>query len=454
MISIRTNTKYRSMFQWIIGCSLMLLPFYSIAADITVSRGCSLANAIRSANTDTAIRSCTAGSGADNVILNADVTLTTAEVPAETTGLPIITSDITILGNNKTIARDSGAASTFRIFKVNTGAVLTLNRVTIKDGGGFGYSESGGGVENEGTLLVIDSTFTGNEASEGAGVDNLSGALGISGSTFISNKAKERGGAVLNLGGFIGIINSTFSENEAEGNFSQSGSAIHNQSGTANILNATFSGNKSSEASSGAIHNQGTLNLDNSILGSNSPRDCSGAPVVNLGENLSEDDSGGCVFDTITGLSPIAQNNGGPTLTHALFADSNAINKAGACGLPTDQRGMPRSDGSCDSGAYEFEGSVCQLLEIMNVDYTSVVTLQDCEIHVGPNVIVRSTGNLTLTAGERVVLKPGFSVEKAGQLAINFDPALSPSLSLLEEQQGLMLDQQLQLLLQLQNFLD
>jgi hypothetical protein len=98
MISIRTNTKYRSMFQWIIGCSLMLLPFYSIAADITVSRGCSLANAIRSANTDTAIRSCTAGSGADNVILNADVTLTTAEVPAETTGLPIITSDIAILG--------------------------------------------------------------------------------------------------------------------------------------------------------------------------------------------------------------------------------------------------------------------------------------------------------------------------------------------------------------------
>ncbi len=47
-------------------------------------------------------------------------------------------------------------------------------------------------------------------------------------------------------------------------------------------------------------------------------------------------------------------DNGGPTLTHALLAGSNAIDLAGACGLATDQRLALRDDGSCDSGSLEF----------------------------------------------------------------------------------------------------
>ena len=64
------------------------------------------------------------------------------------------------------------------------------------------------------------------------------------------------------------------------------------------------------------------------------------------------------------------QNNGGPTLTHALRAGSNAIDATGAPNactdatsvLPTDQRGAARTvDGNhdgvvrCDIGAFEYQ---------------------------------------------------------------------------------------------------
>jgi hypothetical protein len=54
-------------------------------------------------------------------------------------------------------------------------------------------------------------------------------------------------------------------------------------------------------------------------------------------------------------LGPLA-NNGGPTRTHALLADSPAID-AGNCAFAEsyDQRGRPRPIGaSCDIGAFEF----------------------------------------------------------------------------------------------------
>jgi hypothetical protein len=55
------------------------------------------------------------------------------------------------------------------------------------------------------------------------------------------------------------------------------------------------------------------------------------------------------------GLASLA-NNGGPTLTHALLADSPGIDAADAAICPaTDQRGVARPQGAgCDVGAYEY----------------------------------------------------------------------------------------------------
>ncbi|MBK8433087.1 MAG: hypothetical protein IPL28_18115 [Chloroflexi bacterium] len=55
------------------------------------------------------------------------------------------------------------------------------------------------------------------------------------------------------------------------------------------------------------------------------------------------------------GLFPLA-NNGGPTLTHALTADSPALDAGGALCAATDQRGVARPQrAACDIGAVEMQ---------------------------------------------------------------------------------------------------
>jgi hypothetical protein len=54
-------------------------------------------------------------------------------------------------------------------------------------------------------------------------------------------------------------------------------------------------------------------------------------------------------------LGPL-QDNGGPTMTHALLPGSIAIDviPEAACEVDTDQRGFPR-DSMCDVGAFEVQ---------------------------------------------------------------------------------------------------
>ena len=117
----------------------------SLAAEITVDgTTCTLANAVRSANTNSSVMGCTVGSGADTINLTVDVNIVTPENVPESVGMPDITSSITIRGNDHTIARTG--AGTFRIFRVASNGELTLERLTVKDGGGDGYGGNGGGV--------------------------------------------------------------------------------------------------------------------------------------------------------------------------------------------------------------------------------------------------------------------------------------------------------------------
>jgi hypothetical protein len=87
--------------------------------------------------------------------------------------------------------------------------------------------------------------------------------------------------------------------------------------------------------------------------------DCSEI-MGSLGDNL---DSDGDCFDTDDdfhgdpGLGPL-QNNGGPTMTHAITNTSLAFNND-PCVVSTDQRGVLRPQfGRCDIGAFELEDVV------------------------------------------------------------------------------------------------
>ncbi len=111
----------------------------------------------------------------------------------------------------------------------------------------------------------------------------------------------------------------------------------------------------------------GTVSALNTIVAKNIPgADCAGT-ITSLGNNLSSDSS--CQFvqasdlpNTDPLLGPL-QNNGGPTVTHALLDASPARDAGTNAGCPAnDQRGTARptdsdADGvsTCDIGAYEAD---------------------------------------------------------------------------------------------------
>lgn len=95
---------------------------------------CTLADHIKSANTNTAVGFCPAGTSHDIITIAEDVTLTEP--------LPPITGTITIEGNGHTISGDGK----FRIFDINGSGKLTVKNLTLTDG--FSDRQFGGAIKS------------------------------------------------------------------------------------------------------------------------------------------------------------------------------------------------------------------------------------------------------------------------------------------------------------------
>jgi CSLREA domain-containing protein len=320
--------------------------------DGSVTGACTLRDAITAANTDTAVNGCAAGSGADTITFSLSGTITLGTtLPAIVSGSTIAVDgtgqSVTVSGNN--LVRVLG----------NVG-VLQLKNLSVANGFS-GRFEGGGGILNEGTLVVDNCTFYGNNTAivGGAVLNQGAATLSVNNSTFSGNHASGNGGAIEAIGTLsnISVTNSTFSGNTTD----SFGGAISNL-GALSLINSTFSGNSGLQGV-GGIQNFGTLNLANTILAKDTPGgDCSNQGTINpSGVNLVGD--GSCsVPGALSGdpmLGPLA-NNGGPTMTMALLPGSPAIDSADesiCAAAPVnnlDQRGQPRStDGKCDIGAYE-----------------------------------------------------------------------------------------------------
>jgi hypothetical protein len=302
----------------------------------------------------------------------------------------------------------------------NYNATLTVSESTFSGNSAHGYIGSGGAIYNDGTLTVSGSTFSGNTATyvypqpgrgSGGGIcngnygtltvsvstfsgnsassDNESGygggiynhgMLTVSDSTFSGNSAHgyisggsaaNYGGGIANYGGTLTVTNSTISGNSAYGDFGGnygSGGGIYTL-GSLTLTNATVSGNNSSGGSGGGIcHDGGTFHTRNSIIAGNtalSAPDLSGN-VASQGYNLFGNDSGGSGFDAtdlrnVNAMLGPLQDNGGPTMTHALLAGSPALNAGDPAQLGVaDQRGVVRA-GGVNIGAYQASASVLVL---------------------------------------------------------------------------------------------
>jgi hypothetical protein len=367
---------------WSLAGAALLLALgqgVSTAATITVTTNnpyvisdgqCSLIEAIVNANNDAAtFPYCTAGSGADTIVLPANANLTLSAVYAKTqfgdpVGLPLITSQITIEGNGAIISRPEGAP-VFGLMAVRGNVFLgvgvppgprgdlTLESVTLSGGSSFG------GLWNSGTASIENSTVSGNTSNESGGGVNNFGTLTIANSTIANNT----GSGVLSVG-ILTIENSTISGNTT--NFI--GGGVLNY-GTLTIKNSTISGNRADRG--GGITNSqycyygcssGILTLNNSLIAGNQ---ATAAPEIDNTSIVNANNFN--LFGVngnagVTGFTPgptdivpgvqLAQilgplkNNDGPTQTHALLAGSPAIDAGnpGGCRdnsgalLQTDQR--------------------------------------------------------------------------------------------------------------------
>jgi hypothetical protein len=139
------------------------------------------------------------------------------------------------------------------------------------------------------------------------------------------------------------------------------------------LINSTVAGNSGVESGSAIENLENTLVRGTLIEG-----DCAAVAIIRSeGGNL-ESPGDTCGFDSDRGdlfdvtaeqlnLGPL-QDNGGPTMTHALLPGSVAIDQipdadcvdADGQPLTTDQRGLPRPAGTtdpkkCDIGAFEVQ---------------------------------------------------------------------------------------------------
>jgi energy-coupling factor transporter ATP-binding protein EcfA2 len=251
----------------------------------------------------------------------------------------------------------------------------------------------GGGIDNTGKLTVLASSFSHNAASGdtglGGGIDNTSdGTLMVSNSTFSGNSAGGKpygqGGGIDNAGK-LAMLTSTVLNNVASGSSSSGGGILSSVEGSSAIIRfCTIYGNTANAGGGIWVDPTGSghMTVSSSIVAANSAQD--GPDISGIlnsdGYNLIGNFVGGEVLNASTDkqvqladlkIDTTLRNDGGPTQTLALLQGSSAIDAVPlqACSITvtdvvsgksvtisTDQRGMPRPDGSenaCDAGAYE-----------------------------------------------------------------------------------------------------
>lgn len=363
---------------------------------------CSLREALLNANadSDTTGGDCTAGDGADTIAVPAGIYILTVTGTGEDSGatgdLDFTDGDLTTItgaGARSTIV-DANAID--RVFHSVAGSNAEINDMTIRNGAeDFG---AGIRVDAPSNLTINASRLTGNVAGNDGGGMAVTGSATavvtinrslIDNNTAIPDSTASGGGISVALGGTLVVNQSTIT-----GNSARAGGALLTQfnGGGSVVLNHTTVTGNSDLSGFGGIRNNfsGSVTLRNSIVSGNAGSDCSdnagGGPIVSDGFNIigSRGTAKGCpsggtgdqILAGLVGtlLDTLLSDHGGPTDTHALVSGSSALDQiapaTSGCGTANvvDQRGVARPNGAgCDIGAFEVGTSLPELSVTTNI---------------------------------------------------------------------------------------
>ncbi len=203
---------------------------------------------------------------------------------------------------------------------------LTLTACTVSGNTAGGTGQGGGGGAGGGlllqsdtgtTVLLTNTTITGNSAGSGGGLRDSDNLLTLNHCTVSGNSAATAG----------------------------SGGGIYNFDSATDILDSIVAGNTGGGSPDDVLQGiNGGVNASTSLFGPDN---------VALGIG-----NGNITLSSVTqlGLTPLG-NYGGPTQTMALLPGSFALGNANpANGVSTDQRGEPLDSPNPDIGAFQSQG--------------------------------------------------------------------------------------------------
>jgi predicted outer membrane repeat protein len=198
--------------------------------------------------------------------------------------------------------------------------------------------------------------------------NGLNRGLSIDDTSFINNEAGGQGGGLWTSDTPTTIRNSTFSGNRVTGTSTAVvGGGLTVYSPTT-LINTTIANNSAGWSGGGLAASDAGVNLQNTIFANNTAanpwriQQHTSRELTDWGGNIQFPPKQTTFWNDVNAtanirlvnpnLAPLEYLNG--TWVHPLLADSPAINQGVGNGLSTDQATRLRSDGSIDSGAFEF----------------------------------------------------------------------------------------------------
>lgn len=334
------------------------------ADDLAVNNNCTLREAVLASNLDVAVDQCAAGDPApmfDMIHLPAGhyvLTLGSSGDAEAGSGDLDVVGFVQFFGSDaRTTVIDANGLD--RAFETSLTSRVSFADLSLI--GGVTDVDGGGAILNHGVLFLdrvalIDNHTTGDGG--GLSSDNSFEARAV---LLAGNSAQGDGGGLFNAGNGL-VENVTFSSNHADGD----GGALTNDVGSQLTLFAVTVAGNSAQGAGDALATIGPLTTRGSIFDGS----CVGSST-SLGGNL-ESPGSTCGLNQPDDQVSVPElhlslllDHGGATDTHALFADSPALDAWDSMDCPaSDQRDLSRPiDGDsvpgavCDAGAFEAQSA-------------------------------------------------------------------------------------------------